>query len=54
MGELGANFCRNDFLKSKLNEMDFSSGVSDPMSGRTQERDVHYDQIPLKKCYCRQ
>ena len=23
MGELGANFCRNDFLKSKLNEMDF-------------------------------
>ena len=25
MGELGANFCRNDFLKSKLNEMDFNN-----------------------------
>ena len=23
MGELGANFCRNDFLKSKLTETDF-------------------------------
>ena len=27
MGELGANFCRNDFLKSKLNEMDFRGTV---------------------------
>ena len=25
MGKWAANFCRNDFLKSKLNEMDFSS-----------------------------
>ena len=32
MGELGANFCRNDFLKSKLNEMDFSSFIKDFLS----------------------
>ena len=34
MGKWAANFCRNGFLKSKLNEMDFNrtAGTNGPIS----------------------